>query len=430
MKKITISLLLSLGSFCVTAQDTSNLPKQWTLQECIDYAIQHNISINTLKLNSSSAQLDVSQSKYNQLPSVGGSIAQNLGNNNSVSFTSNYGVSSTLTLYNGGYLKNDIKAKELSLESANLSVEEASNDITLNITQSFLNILLVKENITNLEQIRSTSEEQLKQAQQLYDAGSIARKELVQFQSQLASDEYNLVSAHNNYRSNVVALKQILQLPASDNFEILAPTSIAIQEAVLTLDNTLSAAQNSRPEIKNKNVAIQLAQVNLEKIKASRMPVISLGAGLSSGYSSIQSSKYLPQLGNNFSQTLGVSMSIPIFSRNQNKTNITKSTIAIEQAKLDLSNAATSLNQQVEQVYINLLNAQAQYKAADTRLKVAKESYDITNEQLRLGSVIAIDVLIQRNTYTQALQSYIQAKYTAILYNKIYGFYSGQPIVF
>lgn len=432
MKKFIILLLASFNSLWVLAQDniSDKLPDQWTLQDCIDYARQHNITINSLKLNGNSAQLDLAQSKYNQLPSASGNVSQNLSNNNSAAFSSNYGVSSSLVLYNGGYLKNDIKAKDLSLQSANLSVDEATNDITLNITQAFLNILLIKENITSLEQILNTSEAQLKQAQQLYDAGSISKKDLVQFQSQMASDNYNLVSAQNNYRSNVVTLKQVLQLPASYDLKISTPESVEPQEAALALDNALKAAENTRPEVKNKNVAIQLAEVNLEKVKASRLPVISLGAGLSSGYSSLQSSKYLPQIGNNFSQTLGVSMSIPIFSRNQNKTSIAKSEIAIQQAKLDLDNTKTALNQQVEQVYINLLNAQAQYKAADTRLKVAKESYDITNEQLKLGSVVTTDVLIQRSTYIQAVQSYIQAKYTAVLYNKIYGFYTGQPIVF
>ncbi|MBS1655156.1 MAG: TolC family protein [Bacteroidetes bacterium] len=432
MKKLILLLSVFLGSLSVFAQDSTlnNLPQQWTLQNCVDYAKQHNITLNSLKLSSNSAQLDLSQSKSNRLPNATGSMSQNLANNNSASFSSNYGVSSSLTLYNGNYLKNDIKAKELSLQSANLTVDETANDISLSITQAFLNILLAKENITSLEQVLSTSEAQMKQEQQLYDAGSIARKDLVQFQSQLATDNYNLVNAKNNYRSNIVTLKQILQLPTTYDFEVSAPQTVEPQEAVIALDKAQAAAEDSRPEVKNKDVSIRLAQVNLEKVKASRLPVISLGAGMSSAYSNNQSSKYFPQLGSNFYQTLGLNMSIPIFNRNQNKTNIAKSQIAIEQAKLDLDNTKTVLNQQVEQAYINLQNAQAQYAAADTRLKAAQESYNITNEQLRLGSVVTTDVLVQKDTYIQALQSYIQAKYTAVLYNKIYDFYTGQPIIF
>lgn len=432
MKKLILLLSVFLGSLSVFAQDSTlnNLPQQWTLQNCVDYAKQHNITLNSLKLSSNSAQLDLSQSKSNRLPNATGSMSQNLANNNSASFSSNYGVSSSLTLYNGNYLKNDIKAKELSLQSANLTVDETANDISLSITQAFLNILLAKENITSLEQVLSTSEAQMKQEQQLYDAGSIARKDLVQFQSQLATDNYNLVNAKNNYRSNIVTLKQILQLPTTYDFEVSVPQTVEPQEAVIALDKAQAAAEDSRPEVKNKDVSIRLAQVNLEKVKASRLPVISLGAGMSSAYSNNQSSKYFPQLGSNFYQTLGLNMSIPIFNRNQNKTNIAKSQIAIEQAKLDLDNTKTVLNQQVEQAYINLQNAQAQYAAADTRLKAAQESYNITNEQLKLGSVVTTDVLLQKDTYIQALQSYIQAKYTAVLYNKIYDFYTGQPILF
>jgi outer membrane protein len=432
MKKIILLLSLFLGSLSVFAQDSTlnNLPQQWTLQNCVDYAKQQNITLNSLKLSSNSAQLDLSQSKSNRLPNATGSMSQNLANSNSASFSSNYGVSSSLTLYNGNYLKNDIKAKDLSLQSANLTVDETANDITLSITQAFLNILLAKENITSLEQVLSTSEAQMKQEQQLYDAGSIARKDLVQFQSQLATDNYNLVNAKNSYRSNIVALKQILQLPTTYDFEVSVPESVEPQEAVIALDRAQAAAENSRPEVKNKDVSIRLAQVNLEKVKANRLPVISLGAGISSAYSNNQSAKYFPQLGSNFYQTLGLNMSVPIFNRNQNKTNIAKSQIAIEQAKLDLDNTKTVLNQQVEQAYINLQNAQAQYSAADARLKAAQESYIITNEELKLGSVVTTDVLLQKEAYIQALQLYIQAKYTAVLYNKIYDFYTGQPILF
>lgn len=436
-----LSTFLLLLTGIATAQDNAQLPAKWTLEDCINYAKENNIQINTLKLSSDAAKLDWQQSKNNRLPNVNGTISQSLVNSNNAdpviggfqtqaNFSSNYGINSSMTIYNGGYLNNDIRSKSLSLESANLTVQETTNNITLSITQAFLNILLAKENITYLKQVLSTSDAQLKQSQQRFDAGSISKKDLLQFQSQLASDNYNLVTANNNYQTNIVNLKQLLQLPASYQMEVAEPASVEPQQAVVSLNEAMSAAQEIRPEVKNSEVGVSIAETELAKTKAGRLPTVSLGANLSSGFSDNRDAKYFSQLNNNFYQSLGATIAVPIFSRKLNKTNIAKSKIAIEQAKLDLLNTKTVLNQQVEQAYINLRNAQAQFVAAQTQLKAAEESYHITDEQLKLGAVNAVDVMTQRNTYVQALQSFVQAKYSAVLYNKIYDFYTGKPVTF
>ena len=148
------------------------------------------------------------------------------------------------------------------------------------------------------------------------------------------------------------------------------------------------------------------------------------------GFSDNQTSKYMPQIQNNFYQSLGVNMDVPIYSRRVNKTNINKSMIQLQQSKLALYETKTILNQLVEQTYINLLNAQAQYRAAEIQLKTSEEIYRITNEQMKLGAVNTVELLQQKNAYVQALQSYTQAKYTAALYYKIYEFYRGIPLTF
>jgi outer membrane protein len=435
------SLLVFPGAGKAQNIDTGKLPREWTLQQCIDYAKQNNIQLNSLRLSSASARQDLQQAGNNRLPSVSGSISHSWVHSKNTNpvvggfqtqsrFSSNYGLNSSLTLYNGGYLKNNIRANELSVESANLSVEETANDITLSITQAFLNILLAKENIRTLEELVITSREQMALGQKRYDAGGISKKDLLQFESQVANDNYNLVNANNAFRSNSTLLKQLLQLPFSYDLVVAVPASIEPQELVMALPVAQKAALDSRPEVKNNEVAIRLAEVELDKVRAGGLPTVSLGTGLSSGFSDNQNNKYLTQLGDNFYQSLGLSASIPIFSRKLTRTNISKSKISIEQAKLALENTKTTLNQQVEQAYINLLNAQAQYAAAATQLKIAEETYRITNEQLRLGAINMTEVLQQKNSYVQALQAFIQAKYIAVLYNKIYRFYTGDPITF
>jgi outer membrane protein len=255
MKKVMIILMLTAGnSMFVNAQDTllQRVPVNWTLENSIDYARQNNITINTQKLSSRSANEDLLQSKAAKLPSLSGAMSQSLVNSTNTdpvvggfqtqaNFSSNYTLNSSIVLYNGGYLKNDIKVKELLLKTANLSVQETENDISLSITQAFLNILLAKENIVYMEDIVATSRAQLKQGQQLFDAGSISRKDFLQFESQVASDEYNLVNANNTYRQNNLVLKQLLLLPTTYNFEVTVPSSVKVKD--VANENVRSASE-------------------------------------------------------------------------------------------------------------------------------------------------------------------------------------------
>lgn len=446
MKKflVVLAAALTLASANIYAQDTTllNLPQQWSLRDCIEYAKKNNIQINILRLSTGSAEQDLLQSKAARLPSVSASLSQSMVNgkqtdvvvgglSSQANFSGNYGINSSVTLYNGGYINNNITAKQIALQSANLSVQEAQNDITLGITEAFLNILLAQETVTSFEDVLATSQAQLKQGRQRYDAGSISKKELLQFEAQTAGDEYNLVNAKNNYRLNVLTLKQTLQLPSSYDFKVTAPDDITVQEVIPGLAAAQDAAQATRPEVKNSERGIDLAKTDLLLAKSGALPAVSLGANIASGYANLsQDNKYFTQLNDNLYQSLGLTVSIPIYSRRVNKTNIEKSKIAVEQAKLALADTKLALNTQVEQAYINVQNRQAQYAAAEKQMKASRESYDITNEQLRLGAVNMVELLQQKNQYVQALQSYIQAKYSAVLYNKIYNFYTGVPVSF
>jgi outer membrane protein len=438
-QKLVFPALLFISAK-VHSQDTTlpHLPAQWTLQDCVDFAKKNNIQVRTLKWSELSGKEDLLQAKAARLPFVSGSVSENLlngratdgsGNFHDVAnLSSNYSVNSSVTLYNGGYLKTDIKAKDLLLQSAGLDVKEAENDIALSVTQAYLNILLARENITYIEDVLTTSQVQLKLGQQRYDTGAISRKDLVQLEAQVASDQYTLVTAQNNYRLNVVILKQTLQLPSPYEMKIVVPDTVIVQKIVRSLPDAQMAARELRPEIKNGELGIQIAQTTLQKAEALVKPEITAGGSLSTGTSTNQDPHYFSQVGNNFNQGLGVSMSIPIFSRRVNKTAINKSKIQIEQAKLSLLNTKTILDQQVEQAYINLQSAEAQYDAATVQMKANEEVYKISNDQFRLGAINSLELQQQRNLYIQALQSFIQAKYNAVLNYKIVDYYTGEPI--
>ena len=446
------AVCIMAAAFCllvktVQAQDTTThvitdstafAGLKWTLQQCIDYAKQHNIQINNLRLSTQSAEQDLMQSRAARQPDLNASLSHSLTRGKVLDTTGvsyrahtgvvgNYSVNSGVTLYNGNYINNDIKQKGLLVENANLNIQQTENDITLQITQAFLNILLAKENIVYLQDLVNTSTAQVQQQQQLFSAGSIARKDLVSLQAQAATDQYNLVLAQNTLRQNTLTLKQLLQLPVDTLFEANVPDSLTAQKMYPALDQAVNTALQNRPEIKNGKLLVNIAELDLEKARAGLLPTLSANGVLSTGYTN-SSGPYFRQIDNNFFQQVGLTLAVPIFNKRVTKTAIEKSKISIAQNEYNLENTKTVLSQAVEQAYINVQNAESQYDASVVTLQSAQESYRITNEEQKLGAVNAVELLVQKNLYIQALQSYIQAKYNTVLYIKIYEFYMGIPV--
>ena len=441
--KIKLYIFLAIANFFVTdfSMAQPQLPPNqqiWTLEQSIDYAKQNNIQINTLRLTGSQGEEDLMSSRAAKHPNLFGTFSTVLINSNGAtasaglaqpsSVTNSYGANSSMILYNGGYLNNDIKQKILSLEAAGLDVAAAENDITIQVTQAYLDILLAKENIIYLQDIYQTSQAQLQRGQIEYNVGSIAEKDLLQLQAQTATDKYNLVTAQNAVRQNTVALKQLLQLPWSYDLNIEKPDTVIASSPVEQLGDVEEKALGERPEVKSSELNAQVAQVNLLKARAGRLPLISANAGLATDYSDIASNGYAKQLDNNFYERIGLTLSIPIFNNRIAKTNIEKSKIDVQQANLDLANTKTVLSQQVELYYNNAISAASQYDAALDQLNANKKSYKIANEQLKLGAIATVDYLLQKNLYIQAFQSYVQTKYNAVIAVKIYDFYNGQPV--
>lgn len=428
-------------TFYIQAQNIEKepLPTVWNLEQCISYSQKNNIQINTLRLTEKSTEQDLLLSKAAKFPSLSGSASQSYTNaknadlvvggfQTQATFAGNYSLGSSVTLYNGGYLNNDVKQKKLLIETAKYNAAAAENDITLQITQAYLTILLTKENSVYLNEIAETAKAQLKLGELQYNAGSIAKKDMVQLKAQLATDNYNLINSQNTERQNTLTLKQLLQLPSGYNLTIQKPDTLAPVLPVINLEEAQKAAIEQRPEVKSSELATETAKLDLLKSKAGYQPTLSASGTLASGYSDNQNIAYATQLDNNFYQRLGLSLSIPIFNNRIARTNVEKSKIAVDQSDLNLTNTKTILAQQVEQAYINVLNAQSQYTAAKEQMDANKENYRIANEQLRLGGISTVDYLLQKNLYVQAFQNFIQAKFNAVISLKIYDFYKGEPI--
>lgn len=418
------------------AQDSTHL---WTLQDCFDYAQQQNIQLRILQKDIDINNQSLLQARAAQLPDFSASSSQNFTNSKNAnpviggfqtqsSFASKYGVSSSVVIYQGGSLKNNILSQQLNVQAANLNVQESMNNLTIQIAQAYLNILLTKEDITALDNVVATSQAQYDNGVVLFNAGSIAKNDLVQLKATLATDKFNLVSAQNQLRQNILTLKQILELPTGYNFKVPDQPVVSVPQVYPDLQTVVDSAIQTRPEVKIGENAVDQANVQLKLAHTSGMPTVSAGASLSSGYSNQQSSKYMNQLDNNFFQQVGVTVGIPIFNNRETKTNVEKSKIAIDQSKLSLTDTKLVLSEQVEQAYIGLVNAEAQYKAAQDQFDANEENYRVANERLKLGAADMVDFLVQKNQFIQAQQALIQAKYSVLLDHGIYEFYMGRPI--
>ncbi|HEV9038768.1 MAG TPA: TolC family protein [Puia sp.] len=428
-------LLLAFLTGTAHAQDsTAGRPATlWTLQSCLDYAKKYNIQLNSLRLTQKTAEQNYQLSKAARQPNLNGGVGLTYTHNGSAavnsfqqsSFNNNFSLSSGLTIYNGGYISDDIRQKNLEIQSANLNILETENNITLQITQAYLAILLAKENVVYVQDLVNTTAAQVDQGKKEYEAGSIARNAYIELQANLASDKYNLITAQSSVRQNKVTLKQLLQLPFQDSFDIVSPDTIFSKEVVAPLDTAVAIALRTRPEVMNAQLGIDISRLDLAKAKTGYLPLLTASAAIGSAYSSSNSNDYFKQQDNSFFQQAGLNLSIPIFTKRVVKTNVENAKIEIDQSKLSLLNTQTTLALTIEQAYINVVNAQGQYDAAVEGLKANQESFRIATEQLRVGATNIVDYLQQKTLYTQAFQVYLQAKYNAALSVRIYDFYMG-----
>lgn len=428
--KYYLFLGIWLSGFYTLAQ--TQVDRTWTLEECLAYAKENNITINSLRLDSATSEQNLTVARAAVLPNLTGSASQGLNHYNATTSpilgsTGSVSLNSSVTLYNGGYLRNDIKQKDLLVKSSNLAIREQENSISLQIVQAYLNILLDKETIIYAEDLVTTSQAQVNQMEQQFKVGSVAKKDLIQLQAQLANDQYTLTNAQNAERQDKLTLKQLLQLPLENNFDVAKPDSIFTAALLPSLNEVVDVAMETRPEVQNSVLNIKVAQLDLKKTLAGYLPTISLSGSLGTAYGNTYTEGFR-QLNNNGFQQIGITASFPIFNRKVNRTNEAKAKINIQQAELSLKNTKTLLSQAIEQAYINALNSNGRFDAAVQQLTYNREAFRISGEELRVGSSNTVDYVQQKNLYAQSLQSYTQAKYNTLLAVKIYEFYQGDEL--
>ncbi|MAU15072.1 MAG: hypothetical protein CMH46_05975 [Muricauda sp.] len=441
MKIQTILFFLFMGLF-LKAQEPDSLAtkKVWSLEDCINYALENNITIKQAELGMNSSEVNLTQSKYAKLPDLSSSASQNFSWGSSIDpitsdFVSeqinstNLQLSTSVTLYNGNQLNNTIKQNRLLVEQNELYVEEAKNNITLSILEAYLQILYNKESIEVAENNLVASEKEVERAKARLDAGTISMIDYTDALSQAATNKTNLISAKNSYAQQIIALKQLLELDPWVELEIEPLENPLLEGKVIPGKiEVFQQAVGKMPEIQASELTTSINEKDLDIAKGGFLPTLSLTGSIGSGYTSINDINFADQMDVNFNQRVGVTLTVPIFSQYRNKASVANAKIGIEQSKLELQTVKKQLYQKIETAWQNAQSAQEQTEAAKIAMEAAYESYKLAQRKYELNALSTTDLVISQNTYTNAQLNYLQAKYLGILYNELLDFYQGNEI--
>lgn len=424
-------------------------PQEWTLKNCIDYALTQNIQLKKSKIALESSQVDSKSARAKLFPSLSfGSTQQYINTpfpeGNSLdnyvvtgskgssknSYTGNYSLRSSMTLYNGGKLRNNIKSSKLQEQVQQYSVEEEIDNIETSITESFLQILYVQESVKINEETVALSKLQCERGKALLEAGSISQSDYAQLESQYSSDKYQLVLSQTTLESNIQTLKQLLEMDMTETLSISTPTLEA--HDVLTplpgKEEVYQSALNFIPSIQSGKLGIDIAKLEHKNAKAGYYPTLDLSASVGTGHISGSDSNFGQQMKNKLNESIGLTLSVPIFSNRENKSAVEKAKLQISEAELEYLNAQKELQKIIEDIYLDATSSQAQYAAAIEQVKASKTSYNLAQEQFNLGMKNTVELLTEKNNFLSAQQEMLQAKYMAILNAQLLRFYQGKEI--
>ena len=441
MKKIGMTclaglFLLSLSTECVA--------KQWSLRNCIDYALANNIQLQKAKIKEYSALEDVKQSQAALLPSLNLSTSQNVNYTpwpqqgratvadgyvqssvDKVYYNGSYSLSGNWTVWNGNKNRNNVKLNKVAAEQARLDSATTANNVLEQIAQLYVQILYSNEAIAVTKESLKTSQTNEQRGKTMVEVGKMSKADLAQLTAQRAQDEYAIVEAESNLRNYKRQLKELLQITSDEEFDVAVPstTDDMALEAVPALNDVYAASLEQRPEIKNAKLGIESSDLGIKVAKAGRMPTVSLNAGVMTSTSSMSDNAWGTQMKNNFSLGGGVTVSIPLFDNRQTKTAINKAKLQKQSYLLDLQDKQTTLYSTIENYWLQAVTNQNKFKAARVSTESAQASYELLSEQFKQGLKNTVELMTGKTNLLQAQQNELQSKYLAILNLNMLEFY-------
>lgn len=460
-KRLSVIMLLALAcpgfagaqsglsdSLQLQAGLSGRQPGEWTLEDCIRYALKENISLQKSRINVETSAVDLKTAKAALFPNLSFSTSQNvvnrpyqetsstvsgteiLYNTSKTGYNGNYGLNAQWTLYNGSKRTKTIKQETLNNRIAQLDAHTMANSIEESVTQLYVQILYAAESVKVNRNTLEVSRAQAERGRQLLEAGSLSRADYAQLEAQVSSDNYQLVTSETALQNYELQLRQLLELDGGEEMSLYLP-QLSDAQVLLPLpdkNEVFDRAMTLRPEIEAGKLNVQASELAIGIARAGFLPSLSLSAGIGSTNTSGSDYTFAQQIKNGWNNSAGLSLSVPIFSNRQNRSAVQKAELQQKNSRLDLQETQKELYKTIEDLWLNAYCAQQQYAAAAEKLRSTQTSFELVNEQFNMGMKNTVDLLTEKNNLLSARQEVLQAKYMAVLNAQLLRFYQGEGI--
>lgn len=432
-------LFIGIGAMCMPV----HAQQAWTLKKCIDYAIEHNLTIKQQEASAEQSKIELSTAKNSRLPDLNGSASHSFSFGRSLQADNTYNsintqntgfsLSTSVPLFTGLQIPNNIALSKLNLQAALEDLNAAKENVSIQVASSYLQVLFNDELARVAHEQVDLSREMLVQREAYFRNGKASESELYEAKSRVAQDELSAVQADNDYQLALLDLSQLLELPSPDGFAIVSPQTDAVENLGTPLPpaEIYADALLIKPVIKAAQYRLEGAQKSIRIAQSAYYPQLSLGAGLSTNYykmSGMDNAGFSSQLRDNFSQYVGLTLSIPIFNRLATRNRVRSARIQQTTLGWQLEDSKKTLYKEIQQAYYNTLSAQTQYTSSRTAAEAAKASFDLMKERYLNGKANATEFNESRTAWMRAVSDQLQAKYNYIFRFKILDFYRGVPL--
>ncbi len=445
--KISIPTIVTITAIVTVTAITSPLQAQsaWTLRQCAEYAVEHNLQIKQQDNQRRQQELQLSTARNARLPEVSGSLGQNFSfgrgltaentyTNTNTSNTS-FSLSTSVPLFTGFQIPNQIKLSQLNLEAATQDLEKAKNDIRMQVAQAYVQILYDMEIRDVANRQIAIDSMQVVRLEAFVRNGKASEAELSQQRATLANSHLTATQAANNLRLSTLAMTQLLELPSPEGFSIVRPPvddlSAIISTATVSPEIIYQEALGVKPEIMSQEIRLRATDHSIKIAQSGYYPQLSFSAGLGTNYyktSGFTADNFGEQLKNNFSQYIGLNLSIPIFNRFQTRNNVRNARIEQETQMLALDNSKKTLYKEIQQVYYNALNAQAKEKSSMEALQSSKDAFTLMQAKYENGKATITEFNEAKNNYLKAESDMVQARYENLYQHALIEFYRGREL--
>ena len=427
----------------VISMPTMSQSRQWSLRDCIDYAMDHNLTVKQQDDTRQQREIDLSTSRNSRLPSLSGSASQNFSFGRSLTSENSYANTNTsstsfslgteVPLFTGFQIPNRIKLNQLNLKASMADMEKAKNDIKMQVAAAYVDILYDIEIANVAKRQISIDSMQVKRLSIMLENAKASEAEVSQQKSTLAQDHLTFVQADNNYRLAILTLTQLLELPSPEGFSIVVPEISVEQTLLSTPDEVYAAAVAIKPEIQAEQYRLQGTDNSIKIAKSSLYPSLSFSASLGSNYyktSGYNTESFSKQLKNNFNQYVGLSLSVPIFNRFETRNNIQSSKISQHTQQLQLDITKKSLYKEIQQVYYSAVAARSKYESSNTAMKSSEDAFKLMSAKYENGKANITEFNEAKNSYLKSQSDCVQAKFEYLYRTKMLDFYKGSELKF